>query len=138
MQRRVVLEPRSPRLPDQRRRGEKAGAPALLVDPQFGSDDDVEQGLDRPSQRPHHPGNEDRGVTGGAMVPNPAYGFRREPAQDVGGHRRIDETFQGGQISASIAAVDRAQEGAAVSLLGPQVRGKSPHHLANLGKLTCE
>ena len=50
-------------------------------------------------------------------------------------HRRIDKTLQGGQISASIAAIDRAQEGAAVSLLGAQVRGKASHDLADLGKL---
>ena len=47
----------------------------------------------------------------------------------------VDKTLQGGKISAPVAAVDRAQKGAAVSLLGAQVRGKSPHDLADLGKL---
>ena len=48
---RVVLEPGSPGLPDQRRRGEKSGTAALVVDSKLGCDDDVEQRLDRPGQR---------------------------------------------------------------------------------------
>jgi hypothetical protein len=53
-------------------------------------------------------------------------------------HGGVDEALQGGQISTSIAAVDRAQESAAVSLFGTQVRRESPHDLAHLGKLTHE
>ena len=64
----------------------EAGWGAVPFDPEFGGDDDVEQWLDRASQWLHHPGDEDRGVTGGAMFPNPAYGVGREPAQDVRRH----------------------------------------------------
>ncbi len=136
MQRRVVLEPGGSGLPHQRRRGEKAGTAALLVDSKLGGDDDVEQRLNRPGQRPHHASDQDGGVSRGTMLPDPAHRLRREPAQDLGSHRRVDEMLQGGQISAPIAAVHRPQEGATVSSLGTQVRRKAPHDLADFGKLT--
>ena len=47
----------------------------------------------------------------------------------------VDETLQSGQVGAPVAAVDRAQEGAAVSLLGAQVGRQPPDHLADLGEL---
>ena len=72
----VVLEPGSPGLPYQWRRGEKSGTAALVVDSKLGCDDDVEQRLNRPGQRAYHPSDQDRGVSSGTMFPDPPHGLR--------------------------------------------------------------
>src|SRR4051812_31107023 len=132
---RVVLQPCGPRLSHYRRTGEEAGTTAVLVDTKIARNDNVEQRLDRAGQRPHYAGDQDRGVARGTVLANPPNGLRGKPAQDMRSHRCVDETFQGGKIGAAIAAIDRPQEGAAISLLSAQVRREAPHHLPDLGQL---
>jgi hypothetical protein len=129
------LEPRGARLPHHGRAGQEARAAAFFVDSKIGSNNHVEERLDRPGQRPHNTGDKNRGVAGGTVLPNPANSLGGKPAQDVRSHRRVDETLQRGEIGTAIAAIDRSQEGAAISLLSAQVRREVPNHLPHFGQL---
>ena len=126
------LHPGGPRLPDQRRRGEVAGADAAVVDGQLGGLDVVEERQQRPGQRPDRAGDQHRLVAGGAVLADPAYGGRREPGQDVVGEVLVGDRVEVGEPGAVVLAVDRAQEVAALAALGlDQARhlGRDPAQL---------
>ena len=69
---REVLQPGGAGLPNQRWPGQEPGAPAVGVGGEVGGHDHVEQWSQRAGQRAHHPGDQDRRVSGVAVLTNPA------------------------------------------------------------------
>ncbi len=103
-----LTHPRRAALAGQGRRGEEAGADALVVDGQLGGLDVVEQRSEWPRERADCAGDEHRSVSGGAVLAYAPHGSRRQPGEHVIGECRVDDLTEVVEPRTLVLAVDRA------------------------------